>query len=224
MSVSASVYRCKDSHGITWLHTVLGGERSYWKSMVSLRLNHMKTESSAKRAHTESFLLFSARFYWLHFNLIQWRGLSSAHTSPTMSRSPSFSLTLYCSLPPNQLLTSLAPFSLAHRRRTCTSTHAGTTEQLWLLIMRELSHQISVCAAVWPGGRQNRTEAMASDWRPRDRKEGWALEANSFRKVEDLWRRPSCSLQGPNGQERTFQHFLHCVFQINIYFIWIFGF
>lgn len=35
------------------LHSVLGGERSYWKSMVSLRLNHKETESSAKRAHTE---------------------------------------------------------------------------------------------------------------------------------------------------------------------------
>lgn len=30
-----------------------------------------------------------------------------------------------------------------------------TMEQLWLLIMRELSHRISVCAAVWPGGQQD---------------------------------------------------------------------
>lgn len=86
------------------------------------------------------------------------------------------------------------------------------------------SNQCLRCSLAWWPAEW--TEATASDWLPLDIKEGWGLGANSFWKVEELWRQPSYSLLenwGPNGRERTFQHFHH-IFQTNSYFIWIFGF
>lgn len=136
----------------------------------------------------------SARSYWLHFNLIQWRGISSTQTSPTMSCFPFFSWTLYRSLPPNQLLTSLVPFSLAHRRRrTHTYTHAGSQSSCDCNNERAVtSDQCLCCSLAWWSAEW--TGATASDWLSLDMEEGWGLGANSFWKVEELWRRPSCSL------------------------------
>lgn len=49
--------------------------------------------------------------------------------------------------------------------------------------MRELSHQISVCAAAWPGGQQDGWEQpLAGDilWTHREeRGEGWGVERES---------------------------------------------
>lgn len=124
--------------------------------MVSLRLNHKETESSAKKS---THWIINAAFRLFLLASLQF---------DSMKRH------LFCSNKPNNVLfpfflfntVSLsAPQSTAHficsilagpqKEKNMHIHTCWSTEQLWFLIMRELSHRMSVCAAVWPGGRQN---------------------------------------------------------------------
>lgn len=156
MSISASVYQCTDSRWITWLDTAFCFILLMKEGIVNQWLVWDLTtrrQKAVQKEHTLNnlycFLLLPTGFTSVWFNEEASIPLKQAQQCLVLL----LSLTLYCSLPTNQLLTSLASFSLAHRR-TSEYTHAGPWSSCDFLIMRELSHRISVCAAVWPGGQQ----------------------------------------------------------------------
>lgn len=105
---------------------VLPDERRYWESMVSLGLNREETESQKCKKSTRwiiyavfcSVLLASLQFDSMKRPLFR-------SNKPSDVLFPCFLFTTASLSAPNQLLTSLASFSLAHRRGICAYTHAG---------------------------------------------------------------------------------------------------